>query len=204
MLDIVELIKQEVINRSNSFEQSTKNTKDEYNLYKEHIQYVYKYATLIIEELDVDIEVVKLSALLHDISMTDSSFDREKHNEYSSIIAEELLLKENYDKEKIEKIKLCILNHSSKRKEYRTTKEEQVLVDADAMAHFDCIESLYSLANKVIGLNDKDSLNFVKEKLTKDYNEISDNVKKYISDKYENVMKSKSINDILNKDKEVC
>lgn len=204
MLDIVELIKQEVINRSNSFEQSTKNTKDEYNLYKEHIQYVYKYVTLIIEELDVDIEVVKLSALLHDISMTDSSFDREKHNEYSSIIAEELLLKENYDKEKIEKIKLCILNHSSKRKEYRTTKEEQVLVDADAMAHFDCIESLYSLANKVIGLNDKDSLNFVKEKLTKDYNEISDNVKKYISDKYENVMKSKSINDILNKDKEVC
>lgn len=204
MLDIVELIKQEVINRSNSFEQSTKNTKDEYNLYKEHIQYVYKYVTLIIEELDVDIEVVKLSALLHDISMTDSSSDREKHNEYSSIIAEELLLKENYDKEKIEKIKLCILNHSSKRKEYRTTKEEQVLVDADAMAHFDCIESLYSLANKVIGLNDKDSLNFVKEKLTQDYNEISDNVKKYISDKYENVMKSKSINDILNKDKEVC
>ena len=144
MLDIVELIKQEVINRSNIFEQSTKNTKDEYNLYKEHIQYVYKYATLIIEDLDVDIEVVKLSALLHDISMTDPSFDREKHNEHSSIIAEKLLLKENYDKEKIKKVKLCILNHSSKRAEFRTTEEERILVDADGLSHFDSINNLYS------------------------------------------------------------
>ena len=40
-----------------------------------------------------------------------------------------------YPKDKIDIVKLCILNHSSKRKEYRTTIEEQILVDADAHGH---------------------------------------------------------------------
>lgn len=188
--DIVELVKQEIINRSNKFEEETKGTKDEYNLYREHVQYVYKYATMIAKEKDANLEIVELSALLHDIAMTDSNLDRSSHNEYGSVIAEELLLKENYPIEKIEKVKQCILNHSSKRKDYRTTKEEQILVDADAMAHFDCIDSLYSLAHNVIGLNDEESLKFVKDKLTKDYNEISDDVKKYVIDKYKKIINS--------------
>ena len=56
------------------------------------------------------------------------------------------------------------------------------------MAHFDCIDSLYSLAHNVMGLNEKESLKFVQEKLTKDYNEISDDVKKHINNKYEEIM----------------
>ena len=186
--NIVELMKKEIINRSNKFEQVTKGTKDEYNLYKEHVLYVYKYATMIAKDKKADLEIVELSALLHDISMTEPSLDRDKHNEYSATLAEELLTKAGYSNERIKKIKQCILNHSSKRKEYRTTIEEQILVDADAMAHFDCIESLYSLAHKVIGLNDEQSLNFIKEKLTKDYNEISNDVKKYVTDKYLKIM----------------
>ena len=188
---IVELMKQEIINRSNKFEEETKGTKDEYNLYREHVQYVYKYATMIAKEKDADLEIVELSALLHDIAMTDSKLDRSKHNEYGLVIAEKLLSKQNYPIDKIEKVKQCILNHSSKRKEYRTTVEEQILVDADAMAHFDCIDSLYSLAHNVMGLNDEESLKFVKEKLTKDYNEISDDVKKYVSDKYNEIIINK-------------
>ena len=188
MNSIVEIIRKEVINRSNRFQEETKFTKEEYNLYNEHVQYVYKYAVMIAKEKNVDLEIVELSALLHDISMTDSSLDRSLHNEYSMKIAEKLLLKFDYPKDKIEIIKLCILNHSSKRKEYRTTVYEQILVDADAMAHFDCVESIYSLAHNVMGLNEKESINFVKEKLTKDYEEISDGVKKYVSDKYNEIL----------------
>ena len=80
--NIVELMKQEIINRSNKFEEVTKGTKDEYNLYREHVQYVYKYSTMIAKEKHVDLEIVELSALLHDIAMTDSELDRSKHNEY--------------------------------------------------------------------------------------------------------------------------
>ena len=186
--NIIDVMKQEIINRSNKFEEETKGTKNEYNLYRDHVQYVYKYATMIAKEKNADLEIVALSALLHDIAMTDPKVDRSKHNEYGSVIAEGLLLRENYSIEKIEKVKKCTLNHSSKRRDYRTTLEEQILVDADAMAHFDCVDSLYSLVSIVIGLDEKESLEFVKEKLTKDYNEISDDVKKYVSDKYELVM----------------
>ena len=41
MSDIVNKMLQEIINRSNAFEEQTKGTKDEYNIYREHIQYVY-------------------------------------------------------------------------------------------------------------------------------------------------------------------
>lgn len=187
--NIVDLMKQEIINRSNKFEAETKGTKNEYNLYKEHVQYVYKYSIMLAKEKNIDLEMIELSALLHDISMTDFNLDRSKHNEYSSIIAEELLLKNNYPIDRIKKVKQCILNHSNKRKEYRTTIEEQILVDADAMAHFDSIDSLYSLASNVMGLDKSKSLEFVKEKLTKDYNEISDDAKKYVTDKYKEIMK---------------
>lgn len=195
--NIVELMKQEIINRSNKFEKMTKGTKEEYNLYREHVQHMYKYAVMIAKEKNADLEIVELSALLHDIAMTDPSLDRSKHNEYGVNIAEILLLENNYPKDRIEKVKQCILNHSSKRKEYRTTLEEQVIVDADAMSHFDSIKNLYSLAFNVMGLNEQESLKYVKEKFIKDYNEISEDVKKFVTEKYNKIIECETIEEML-------
>lgn len=197
MSDIVAKMRQEIINRSNLFELQTKGTKDEYNLYREHVQYVYKYVRQLAANKDVDHEVLELSALLHDIAMTDIKLDRSKHNEYGSEIAEKLLRENNYPERKIEFVKKCILNHSSKRIEYRTTEEEKILVDADGLSHFDSVSSLYSLAHNVMGLNDIDSIKFIKDKLTKDYNEISDDLKCLIEDKYRKIMQAKKIEDII-------
>ena len=105
MSDIVDKIRQEIINRSNTFEELTKGTKDEYNIYREHIQHVYKYVILLCENKNVDKEVLELSALLHDISMTNQKLDRSRHNEYSSVIAEELLRDNNYAEDKIQFVK---------------------------------------------------------------------------------------------------
>ena len=196
--EIIEKARNEIVSRSNEFEKETQGTKDEYNLWKEYVQYVYKYALLIAKNKNVDMDVIELSALLHDIAMTDSKLERSKHNEYGSEIAGELLKKIGLSDDKIEFVKKCILNHSSKRKEYRTTEEEKILVNADAMAHFDCIESLYSLASNVMGLNEEDSVQFVKDKLTKDYLEIDDEIKSIISDKYEKIMESNTLTDMLN------
>lgn len=197
MSDIVNKMQQEIINRSNTFEEQTKGTKDEYNIYREHIQYVYKYVVLLSENKKVDKEVLELSALLHDIAMTDRSLDRNNHNEYGSVIAEQLLRKNNYPEDKIQLVKKCILNHSSKRADFRTTEEERILVDADGLSHFDSINNLYSLAYNVMELNDEDTLNFIKDKLTKDYNEISDNLKYLIQEKYNSVMSAKTIDELL-------
>ena len=202
MSDIVNKIRQEIINRSNKFEEQTRGTKDEYNVYKEHIQYVYKYVILLSENKNVDREVLELSALLHDIAMTDKNLDRSKHNEYGSVIAEQLLRKNNYSEDKVQLVKKCILNHSSKRAEFRTTEEERILVDADGLSHFDSINNLYSLAHNVMELNDEDTIKFIQDKLTKDYNEISNNLKYLINNKYNKVMSVKTIDELLTISKE--
>lgn len=195
--EIIEKVKEEIINRSNKFEDETKGTKDEYNLWREHVKFVYKYALLISKDKNVDMDVVELSALLHDIAMTNKDLDRSRHNEYGSEIAENLLKGYGLSNNKIELVKKCILNHSSKRKNYRTTEEEKILVNADAMAHFDCIESIYSLAKNIMDLSEEDSIQFVKDKLTKDYLEIDDEVKDIINNIYEKVMKSKTLSEMI-------
>ena len=46
-------------------------------------------------------------------------------------------------------------------------------------------------------LNDKDTIKFIQDKLTKDYNEISDNLKYLIQEKYNSVMSAKTIDELL-------
>ena len=196
MSSIIDSMRSEIVERSNLFEEKYRRTKDEYNLFREHVQFVHKYVVLLAKEKDVDREVLELSALLHDISMTDGSLERSKHNEFSASIAEELLRRESYPEEKIHLVKKCILNHSSKRAGFRTTKEEQILVDADGLSHFDAINSLYSLANKVMGLSDAEAISFIQDKLTKDFLEISEEVKYLVRDKFDLVMCAKTPDDL--------
>ena len=197
MSRIVDCIKEEVIRRSNLFEEQTKGTKNEYNMYQKHIQYVYQYVVSLSKNKNVDREVLEISSLLHDVSMTDSSLDRSKHNEYSAEIAEQLLKDYHYPDDKIELVKKCILNHSNKRAAFRTTLEEKILVDADGLSHFDSIPVLYSLAHNILDLNDIDSLKFIQDKLTRDYSELSDDVKFLIEEKYHKVMNAEKIDEII-------
>lgn len=198
MSQIVEKMRQEIMERSARFEEQTKGTKDEYNIYREHIQYVYKYVVLLSKDKNVDKEVLELSALLHDISMTDITLDRSRHNEFGADIAERLLRENDYPEDKVQLVKKCILNHSKRRSDYRTTEEEQILVDADGLSHFDAIEKLYSLPRMVMGLNEEDSVRFVQDKLTGDYNELSDDLKYLVKEKYDRVMAAKCSDDIKN------
>ena len=196
MSQIVEKMRQEIIDRSARFEELTKGTKDEYNIYREHIQYVYKYVVMLSKDKNVDGEVLELAALLHDISMTDMSLDRSRHNEYGAGIAEQLLRESNYPEDKTQLVKRCILNHSKRRQQYRSTEEEQILVDADGLSHFDTVKTLYSLPSKVMGLSEEDSVRFVQDKLTGDYNELSDDLKYLVKEKYDRIMASKCEDDI--------
>lgn len=77
------------------------------------------------------------------------------------------------------------------------------MVDADGLSHFDSISNLYSLAHNVMELNDEDTLKFIQDKLTRDYNEISDDLKYLIEDKYNRIMNTTSINDIFEERKNV-
>ena len=103
-----------------------------------------------------DIEIVELGALLHDIAMPSEYGEREQHHIYGAEIAEQLLTELNYPKERIEQVKNCVLNHRGSKDRPRNTIEEQCVADADVIAHFDCIPSLFSLVYKEMNLSISD------------------------------------------------
>ena len=183
-MNIVDIIKEEVIKRANE-DRLTRG----YSFYDEHIKYVVENATKLAQKYNEDIEVVELAALLHDIAIISKVGDKEAHHINGSIIAEELLTKYNYPKDKIARIKECILKHRASVDLPRTTLEEEIIADADAMSHFDNITLLYITAVKRKGNNIKEVTLWIKKKLEKDYNKLSERTKLELKDKYENIMK---------------
>lgn len=184
MSQITEKIKEELIKRCNSYEAKTG-----YNYYEYHIKYVVKNAIELANKYNADIEIVELGALLHDIAVPSEYGDIEEHHIYGEKIAEELLTKLNYPKEKTELVKKCVLNHRSSTKLNRESIEEQCVADADVMAHFDCIPDLFSLVYHDKNMNIKDGAEYVKKKLERDFDKLSPMSKEILKDRYETIMK---------------
>ena len=139
-----------------------------------HIKIVYELAKKNASEYGANLEIVSLAALLHDIaSVTDVSFT-EEHHIIGAEISVELLLRENYPKDKIELIKSCILNHRGSRLVEKTSPEEICIADSDAMAHFYSIPSLLSMVYREKGLSIDEGSKFVMDKLDRSYNKMSE------------------------------
>lgn len=65
--------------------------------------------------------------------------------------------------DKIERVKQCVLNHRGSKDLPRNTIEEEIIADADVIAHFDTIPALFSLAFKELNLSLNDGTKFVKK-----------------------------------------
>lgn len=185
MSEIVENIKEELIKRCNTYKE-----KHNYDFWNDHIKYVVKNAVELAEKYEADIEIVELGALLHDISMPSEVGPREEHNIYGAKIADELLTKLNYPQDRKERVKECVLRHRGSKDLPRNTIEEQCVADADVMAHFDCIPSLFHLAfaKNEMELSIEDGTEFVKKKLERDYNKLSSRTREVLKEKYENII----------------
>jgi uncharacterized protein len=157
-----------------------------YEPYLLHFVPTTKYAKILAEKLNADIEIVEIAAWLHDIGSIIEG--RENHHITSAKIAEEKLKEFNYPKEKIEMIKHCIIAHRGSRDIERKTIEAQIIADADGMAAFDRIEGLFRAALVYEGLNQIEARKSVKQKLINCYNKISFEAKEIIKPKFEAVM----------------
>ncbi len=188
MSKIVEKIKEELIKRCNIY-----NEKYNYDFWNDHIKYVVKNAVELAKKYEADVEIVELGALLHDIAMPSEVGPREEHNIYGVKIADELLTKLDYPQDRKERVKECVLRHRGSKDLPRNAIEEQCVADADVMAHFDCIPSLFHLAfgKNEMGLSIEDGTEFVKKKLERDYNKLSPRTREILKKRYE------SIKDIL-------
>lgn len=85
---------------------------------------------------DVDSEVIRLAALLHDISGVAELKDKSGkvcHAKLSAKMAEKILKDFGYPKPKIDKIVHCILAHRYRTGVKPATKEAKILFDADKL-----------------------------------------------------------------------
>lgn len=181
--DIINYLKNEIKNRA-------ENENNKFGigvLY--HIQAVVKNAEILANKYNADKEVCIIAAWLHDIaSITDYDL-YEEHHIHGAKITDEILRNFKYDKNKIELVKKCILNHRGSLDNKRLSKEEQIIADADAISHFDSVPSLLYLAYKQKNMSIEEGKEFVKSKLERSFNKLSDDSKTFYEEKFKNVMK---------------
>ena len=155
-----------------------------------HIEAVVKNGELLAEKYGADKEVVMIASWLHDIaSVTDYSL-YEMHHIHGAEMAEDILSKFEYDKEKISLVKACILNHRGSTFAEKNSIEELCVADADAISHFDSVPSLLYLAYVERKMGIEEGVSFVKGKLERSYNKLSLTSREYYKDKYKTVMET--------------
>ena len=103
----------------------------------EHVMRVFDLCGLLASDFDyVDMEVLLVSALLHDIARVEEDSDRSGMTDHSILganIAGNLLKELKYPEDKIERIKHCIRTHRFRSGNEPVTMEAKILFDADKL-----------------------------------------------------------------------
>lgn len=177
--DIIEKVRNEVMLLN---EQYISQAEDEYNFWEEHVKYVVKEAVDLALKYNADVEIVELSALLHDIALISKPGTRSEHHITGAKLAENMLAKFDYPNDKIDRVCQCVLNHRSSKN--GTTIEELCVADADILAHFDNIPMIFSCTFRNTGITLPEVRSGLKESFEYDYNDLSDQTKAEFSDRY--------------------
>lgn len=100
----------------------------------EHIMRVYRNAETIGGREGADMQVLLAAALLHDLVVyPKGSSKRSKSSDDSADLAEKILKKSGWHREKIEKVSYCIRTHSYSKGIRPSTLEGKILQDADRL-----------------------------------------------------------------------
>ena len=184
MSEVVDSIREEVVGRCEQY-----NQKYQFDIWNEHIKYVVKNAVELANKYGADIEIAELGALLHDVAKASDYGPREEHHIYGVKIADELLTKLNYPEDRKERVKECVLRHRGSADLPRNTLEEEIVADADVIAHFDCIPMLFHKYYYADRLSVSEGAEKVRKKLERDFNKLSDRGKELMKDRYNNILK---------------
>ncbi len=103
----------------------------------EHVMRVYNLCLHLTKyELNVDLDVLKTAALLHDIARVKEFNDKTGSIDHSALgakMADKILRTLGYSEEKIAHVKHCIAAHRFRSKVKPQTKEAKILFDADKL-----------------------------------------------------------------------
>ncbi len=153
-----------------------------------HLYPVIKNALMLAEEYNADKDIVELAAIFHDYADLLDMNNRDNHHILGAKLAEEILLKDNYPRILVDRVKDCIRHHRASVKIEKYSIEEICVADADAMAHLDNVVELICW-RAYLGEDIQQCNNFVKNKITKSYNKMSKQTQELIKDKYKAIMK---------------
>ena len=158
------------------------------DVWRYHIKLVVDNAMFLATKYGADMEIVELSALLHDIaSLEDLEKYGETHHIVGSQMAEEILAKYGYPKDRIERVKGCILNHRASAPAQKAMIEEICVADADALAHIQAVAELL-MWRAYLGESVEEGCAFVKHKISKSYNKMSQQSQELYKDKFSATM----------------
>jgi uncharacterized protein len=141
------------------------------------------------EEYGGDKGMVTIAILLHDLVSIEDENNYKEHHKIGAGRAEEILKRYNYPQEKIERIKLCILNHRSSINNNKNSIEEICVADADAIIHLTKISSLYYAAYREMGKTIEEWREWIKGKLEKDYKKLSEKSKEKYKKEFNMIIK---------------
>lgn len=183
-MNYIELIEKEV---KEKIEEYKLNAEDNYDFWNEHIKYVYEESMRLAKIYNADIEIVSLGALLHDIALIFKVGDRKDHHINGKVLANEILDKYSYPKDKKEKVLGCVYNHRSSKN--ATNIEELCVADADILAHFRNVPMLFNSAFNRNNVSLNEVRQWMQEAFEKDYNDLSDKAKEIFKEEYKQIWK---------------
>lgn len=102
----------------------------------DHVIRVYNLALSLAENEDLDLDVLKAAALLHDVARVKEDSDHTGNTDHailSAQMAEPILKKLGFSQEKIKRIQDCIVSHRYRTGNEPKTKEAKILFDADKL-----------------------------------------------------------------------
>ena len=155
-----------------------------YGSWTHHMLPVVKYAKLMAKKIGANEEIVEIAALLHDYASVKDYKLYEDHHIHGAKLAEEILKNLNYPPEKIEIVKQCILSHRGSKPRQKLALEELCVADADAMAHFDSISSLFYLAFFSHKMSIDEADDWLAKKLERSWSKLSPEAKEIVGEKY--------------------
>jgi uncharacterized protein len=154
--------------------------------YTFHFVPMVGYAKALAKDMGADQEIVEIASWLHDLGSI--IYGRKDHHQTGTKIAEEKLGELGYPKEKIERVKACILHHRGSTDFLRLSIEEQVIAEADAMSNFDNISGIFKAAFVYENLDQGEARRSVYEKLERKWKQLKfAKSKEIIRPKYEAV-----------------
>ncbi len=158
-----------------------------YDMWDNHLKYVVSESVRLAEEYGADLEIVIISALLHDIALLKHGTSvKADHHTMGKDIAKEILKSIGYPNDKINRVCGCILHHRSSKNAKNI--EETCVADADILAHF---SNLPMILKGIYAGNQNSSIDTInteiKNVLNSDYNDLSDRTQKVFAKQFETI-----------------